>query len=502
MKTTNKISLKFQELFGIDLRSLALFRILAALIIIGDLIQRMFDLETFYSDLGLLPRSIEITQYMNINHISLHLISGNVFVQGVLFLIALVFATLLLVGYKTRLATFITWFLLLSVHNRALILTIGGDELLRMSLFWGMFLPLGACFSIDSNLPSSKETPKSVLSVASVALLAQVLILYWFSIVFKSRSPEWLSGDAIYFAVSQEHYGTEIGKYLFQFPHLMKLLTHSSFWFEIIGPLLLFFPIFTGPIRTLISFMFIAFQVGMGSCIVLTIFTWSASLVMLPFIPSWFWEKFLPIITKVIPLGLTTKLCKNISSGLFSLINLKQKKDTGSAFFNLSIFGNIFVLFIFTYGLWWNLWTVSTKFEIPKDLTALAHIIRVDQRWNLYCPVATYSYWYIIPATLKDGTTVDLFRNGKSVSWKKPKLASKLFKNRHWRAFMLHLAWAPNNQKTLLPYLSWYLCKKWNESHPANKQIKQLKIYLMYKNQLKNNKESRPKYYKLWEYNY
>ncbi len=500
MKTTSNLSLKFQELFGIDLRSLALFRILTALIVIGDLIQRIFDLETFYSDLGILPRSIEITQYMNINHISLHLISGNIFVQGVLFFISLIFAFALLIGFKTRLAAFMTWVLLLSVHNRALILTIGGDELLRMSLFWGMFLPLGACFSIDSKFSSSKETPKSVLSIASVALLAQVLILYWFSIVFKSRSPEWLNGDAIYFAISQEHYATQIGKYLFQFPHAMKLLTHSSFWFETIGPLLLFFPIFTGPIRTLIAFMFIGFQIGMGSCIILTIFTWSASLVMIPFIPSWFWDKFLPIITKVIHLDFISSLFKKISNNLFSFAKLKQ--NTGSAFFNLSIFGNIFVLLMFLYVIWWNLWTVSKKFEIPKDLTVIANILRIDQKWNLYCPIATYSYWYVIPAILKDGTRVDLFRNGKPVSWKKPKIASKLFKNRHWRAFMLHLAWFPNNQKTLLPYLSWYLCKQWNESHPENKQIKKLTIYLMYKTQLKNNKESKPKYYKLWEYSY
>ena len=89
---TSKTSLKLQELFGIDLRSLALFRILAAVIVIVDLIQRMCDLEAFYTDSGIFPRTLSMNQYMISNNISLHLISGGAFVEAILFFIALAFA--------------------------------------------------------------------------------------------------------------------------------------------------------------------------------------------------------------------------------------------------------------------------------------------------------------------------------------------------------------------------------------------------------------------------
>jgi hypothetical protein len=44
--------------FGLDLRSLALFRIGLALILLFDLYYRALDLRAFYTDWGLYPRSL------------------------------------------------------------------------------------------------------------------------------------------------------------------------------------------------------------------------------------------------------------------------------------------------------------------------------------------------------------------------------------------------------------------------------------------------------------
>ena len=50
------VRFKCEEIFGIDLRSLALLRVGLALLVIIDLVQRSFDLKAHYTDLGILPR--------------------------------------------------------------------------------------------------------------------------------------------------------------------------------------------------------------------------------------------------------------------------------------------------------------------------------------------------------------------------------------------------------------------------------------------------------------
>lgn len=90
--------------------------------------------------------------------------------------------------------------------------------------------------------------------------------MYWFS-VFLKTAPEWRTeGTAIYYTLSIDSLTSPVGQYLLQFPELMQGLTHAVFWFEIIRPALLFFPVFTGLIRTLVSFCFIVMQIG-SACV-------------------------------------------------------------------------------------------------------------------------------------------------------------------------------------------------------------------------------------------
>ena len=54
-----------EQLFGLDLRSLALFRIGLALLIIIDLIKRSKDLTAHYTDFGILPRAALLEHFSN-----------------------------------------------------------------------------------------------------------------------------------------------------------------------------------------------------------------------------------------------------------------------------------------------------------------------------------------------------------------------------------------------------------------------------------------------------
>ncbi len=71
------------------------------------------------------------------------------FFQALLFVVAAVAAVALLVGYRTWVASVVVWILLLSIQHRNPLVLGSGDDLLRMLLFWGMSLPLGAVWSVD-----------------------------------------------------------------------------------------------------------------------------------------------------------------------------------------------------------------------------------------------------------------------------------------------------------------------------------------------------------------
>ena len=137
-------------LFGIDLRSLALFRIAIALLLLIDLASRLRLLSANYTDAGAHPRSTALLAYAMDGLPSLYMLGGSTRFALALFLVAGVAAVLLGIGWRTRIATVVSWLLLDSLHSRHLLLLDGGDYLLRCLLFWSIFLPLGARGSFDA----------------------------------------------------------------------------------------------------------------------------------------------------------------------------------------------------------------------------------------------------------------------------------------------------------------------------------------------------------------
>ena len=278
--------------YGLDLRSLSLFRIGLGALVIGDLVWRARDLRAFYTDFGVLPRAVLLDQFADRWLISVHLLSGMALIQALMFLIAAGFGVMLLVGYRTRLATIASWALLISLQNRNPVILQGGDILFRMLLFWAMFLPLHAHFSVDRGLDNSHaDPPPRVLTVGSLALIAQVAFLYGFAALLK-RSPEWLSdGSAVYYALSLEQFATPVGRWLLQFPSLLHVLTVLTMAIEVCVPVLLFWPFLAGLSRTASIVLMIAFQLGLAVCMHLGHYPFVGLVAVLPLIPTWAWSR-------------------------------------------------------------------------------------------------------------------------------------------------------------------------------------------------------------------
>lgn len=287
-----KFAAKIEEVFSLDLRSLALFRIGLAWVILSDLILRFGDIQIFYSDEGVLPRTAAIEQFLNPWYWSVHLISGQPFVQALLFGLAIFLAFLLLVGYRTKLVAIALWAMTISLHNRNLALLFAGDDALRAILFWAMFLPLGGSYSLDRALDSSsKPLPKRVLSFATAALMVQLCFIYMFSAWFKHQSPIWSSeGNAIYYALHFDQYATAFDGFLLAFSWLLTPLTFVVLWFEWLGPLMLFIPFRNSFFRCLAIVLFIFLHLGFGLFFEIGIFPLLCISTWLAFIPSGVWD--------------------------------------------------------------------------------------------------------------------------------------------------------------------------------------------------------------------
>ncbi|MFN9317558.1 MAG: hypothetical protein ACK58Y_13505, partial [Microcystis sp.] len=259
---TKSFRQRLAEIFGFDLRSLALFRIALALVVLVDLSVRFSQVTAHYSELGVLPLESLSKVSASPFYWSIFALSDSVLVQSILFIVAIAIALLLLIGYHTRLATIATWALIVSLHHRNPLLLFAADDVIRAVLFWAMFLPLGACYSVESALNTNPNPlPKRVVSAATVAFMIQVCYIYMWSVVFKLKSETWWpDGTAVYYSLSYDQYATALGSFLLTLPQqFLKFLTISALGFEWFGPLLMFVPFRNSlfKIIAVVSFIFL-----------------------------------------------------------------------------------------------------------------------------------------------------------------------------------------------------------------------------------------------------
>ena len=280
----------FREVFGADLRTLALFRVLLGGFVIIDLCLRARDLRAHYTDFGIMPRQV-LVDYLAPASFSIHMLNGTAFFQAVLFLLAGTFGLMLMIGWRTRLATIASWFLLLSLQNRNPVILSGEDNLVMVLMFWAMFLPLGARFSVDAALDrNSEKTPNAFFSVATVALLIQGMSMYFFSALLKS-DPIWMpDGTAVYYALQLDYFATPLTLWFRQFEALLTGLTYYVWTLELVGPVLIFSPILHRPLRAALMVAFITMHLGFFLFLNIGIFPLISIIMVLTFTPGWMWD--------------------------------------------------------------------------------------------------------------------------------------------------------------------------------------------------------------------
>lgn len=279
----------FKTIFGCDLRTLALVRVLLGFSIILDLLIRSRVFVGHYTDQGAVPRSAMFLMNGDLSA-SLHMFAGSVWLTALLFLFAGAVGFCLMFGYRSRTMAFVSWILLISLDARNPYVSQGGDALLRILLFWVMFLPVGARFSIDAALNKSPSADNRHFSLGSLGLLLQVLSVYFFTALLKD-SPVWIpDGTAVYYALQIDSLVTPIGEWLRQFPLLTQGLTYFVWTLEILAPFLVFSPFFHLRLRLIAMALLISMHIGFFACMYIGLFPLISITSLLALTPGAVWD--------------------------------------------------------------------------------------------------------------------------------------------------------------------------------------------------------------------
>jgi hypothetical protein len=281
---------RIAELFGIDLRTLALFRFALGSVLLWNLCRLYPDLAAFYTDAGVMPRAWMI-EADSIHRLSLYFLNGSLGYAGLLLTLQAIAAAMLALGWHTRIASIVSFVLWGSLVNRNTLVLIGGDILIACLLFWAMFLPLAARFSVDAALARNPPPRENLhLSWASAGLLLQVMSVYFYSAILKS-DPEWVPDyTAVYYTLQLDRYATPLGQWLLGFPLLLKGLSFFVWWLELLGPLLIFSPWFMRPLRFVIMASFMLMHIGFIFCLEIGHFPYVSLSSLTTFLGGWFWD--------------------------------------------------------------------------------------------------------------------------------------------------------------------------------------------------------------------
>lgn len=459
----DRISLAITRRFEIDLRALAAFRIAIGTLLIVDLLMRSRDLVAFYTDSGVLPREALVSDYSD--PVSLHALSGEAWVVALLFLVAGAFALAMIVGYRTRIATIVSWLLLLSLHVRNPMILNGGDVLLRVLLFWAIFLPLGERWAIDARRIDRDRS--SVATVATIAVLVQMVVMYVTNAVHKTQGELWLNGEAVIYVFSLDQFTILLGNVLAEQYALLRVFTYLWIALVVLSPLLL---LLTGVGRAIIASLFVGMHLGMLVTMRIDLFPLVVVAGLIPFYQTTVWDAAAALSSRV---GFSNAVARRLerTEAIVAAVRIPEVPvpaavggivresdvDRGRRLFSTILPALFLALVLLS-----NAQAVGYA-EVPDRGEQVLDATQTDQSWRMFAPdPLRTTRWFVAPGELADGSEVDAL-HGSEVVWDRPPDVADTYPNSRWRKYLSNV-WTADNENHR-SYLGNYLCGRWNGEH-------------------------------------
>lgn len=462
MRRMSDLARRLAPFFGIDPRGLAVLRIGLGGVLLVDLAMRTGQFRALYTDAGVFPRAF-LDPWMRETVVPLHQMGGSFAWQAGLFGIALAFALLLLLGRFTRVASVASWALVVSIQSRQPAVVNFGDDILRMALFWAMFLPLGARWSLDALRRPPPADPRAPLcSVATAAYLLQIAFIYFFTAMLKS-GPDWReTGLALYYALHMDAWVTPVGVWLREYVTLTRILTFATFLLEAAGPFLLFAPV--AWLRGLTVAGFLGLHLGIAASYTLGIFPWVDLVVLLPFLPAGVWDR----VERWLPAGPAPPAAAAAPAAVLRVAGRVSHGVVAAL-----------LLYVFLHNV-----EGLRPIGVPSWITKAGHWLRINQRWAMFTPDAPrHDGWWVMPGTLVDGRVVDLSLHGPELSWDKPARISAHNRPFRWAIYHAQMSDKKTNAVLRTRWAEWR-CGEWNRTHLPAERLRKIEMWYMFEETL------------------
>ena len=455
--------------FVLDLRSVALFRILIGSTMVYDILTRFPYVALFLSDAGALSRADLLATVNRPWSFSVYMLVGDPLQVQAILALHLVAALALVVGFRTRLASVVCWVLVVSLQHRNPLVLNGGDTLLSLYAFWAMFLPLNARWSVDRAIADSSNRDgflslenNGFHTVPGAAFMLQTLFVYGFTVVLKSGDL-WRNGEAVSYAIRNLSLLESGALWLQKFDAAQVFLTYATFHWEWIGCVLVLCPFFNAQLRMVAIFGFVAMQCTFGWMLDLALFPLVSISGWLALLPRSFWVKTEGVV------GGNRTIGAFLKNADWSALGFLKGGGVIVASRRSSIICGIAIVLVFG----WNLRGLPkspVNQMFPKPVSNMMYALKLRQKWSMFAAnPPRNSGWYTIESQLANGDTIDLFNPQVPYSIRRPELFTSRYPDRRWGKFLDNIR-KSRYRRLRDDYLE-FLVSRWSKQRKSGNKI-------------------------------
>lgn len=204
-----------------------------------------------YSQRHVLWGPNSITQPILSLKVNIFTLVDSVYYFEFIYHVGMLVTILFIVGWKGRIISLLNWILTFAIIENSLYMSDGGDNILRIILFYLLFANCTAYFSLDSEKYKEKRSHKqytffnkmkSILhNFAVISSIIQLCILYLTSGLYQAMGEMWSNGTAIYYILQVDEFSHPFFRdIILNSTLLVVILTYLSIIIKVSFPFLLF----------------------------------------------------------------------------------------------------------------------------------------------------------------------------------------------------------------------------------------------------------------------
>lgn len=427
--------------FGeINMLPLCAFRSVLGLVLIFWYVDLLPDFKFFFSESGPFPRDVllrERSPYL----FSLLDWTGSDLITIAFFLLGMLAAVCLLLGWHSRLAAVTNFVVLVSLQNRNLLPWDGADNVIRVTSFWLMFCPIQRAYSIDALQAMRRGSPFSINAPAFGLrmLQLQIVCVYLVSAWAKLHGLAWLNGGALYYALNMgPAWNRYLAPVLSQVPLVVLVGTVGTLLFEILFLPLVFSPWGQPWLKLLALIWGAAFHVIIALTLKLGWFSYVMVGTYVLFLePGWIERLVGPLKPLLIkPVGVLCSRLSKLDERVDTLLSTFLGRPIGTRWLTyrscstqvrtaIRYAHKAVLIILFSGALWFALDPTSKAIHraipLPPSVSHFIQSVGLRQSWQMFSPQPyDFAGYVVVEGDLTNGPVVNLQEAGYAQGGWKP----------------------------------------------------------------------------------